>query len=80
MTDVLVTDELAETLPGSAESWRTGTPPPRVPASLIVDRTLSPRARLAAWKRRHAERAEHARTVFRDSRQPERGLPVARAG
>ena len=74
-----MTDLLTEVLPGSAESWREGTPPPRVPASLIVDRTLSPRARLAAWKRRHAERGAHARQVFHDSRHPERGLPVARA-
>jgi ABC-type multidrug transport system fused ATPase/permease subunit len=74
-----MSDVTTEPLPGSAETWRGDPPAPRVPPSLRVDRTLPPSERLAAWRRRHHERGEHARAVFRDSRNPERGLPVARA-
>ena len=74
-----MSDVTAELLPGSAETWRDDPPAPRVSPSLRVDRTLPPSARLAAWKRRHQERGAHARAVFHDSRNPERGLPVARA-
>ena len=73
-----MSDVTAELLPGSAETWRDDPPAPRVSPSLRVDRTLPPSARLAAWKRRHQERGAHARAVFHDSRNPERGLPVAR--
>ena len=74
-----MSDVTTELLPGSAETWRDDPPAPRVSPSLRVDRTLPPSARLAAWKRRHQERGAHARAVFHDSRNPERGLPVARA-
>lgn len=75
-TDTLPVREL---LPGSADTWRTDAPEPRLPASLHIDRSLPPRARLDAWQARHRLRAERARRVFADSRAPERGLPVARA-
>ncbi|MBK7821022.1 MAG: ABC transporter ATP-binding protein [Tessaracoccus sp.] len=75
-----MTDLLSEELPGSRATWREGAPEPRIPAELTVDRTLTPSERLAAWKHRHAVRAERARAVFNASRNPERGLPVARAG
>ncbi len=71
--------DMTELLPGSADSWREESPAPRVPPSLVVDRTLPTAARLAAWKARHAERGVRARDVFHASRHPERGLPVARA-
>ena len=74
-----MTDLLDQRLAGSAETWREGAVPPRVPDSLRVDRSLPAPERLARWKQRHHERAEHARTVFADSRSPERGLPVARS-
>ena len=78
MTDT-GTGTVTELLPGSAATWREDAPPARLPDELRVDRTLPPRQRLAAWRRRHALRRERAVAVFADSRNPERGLPVARA-
>lgn len=74
-----MSDLRIEALPGSAETWRDEPLAPRVSEEMRVDRTLSTAERLAAWKRRHALRTEHARAVFHASRHPERGLPVARA-
>ena len=74
-----MTDTLTERLPGSAATWRDDPPAPRVAPDLRVDRTLSPPQRLAAWRRRHRLRREHAQAVFAASRNPERGLPVARS-
>ena len=77
MTDTLTGD--AELLPGSASTWRTTAPEPRIPEALHVDATLSPRVRLARWQARHALRRQRAQRVFADSGNPERGLPVAGA-
>ncbi len=77
MTDTLTGD--AELLPGSASTWRTTAPEPRIPEALHVDATLSPRVRLARWQARHALRRQRAQRVFADSGSPERGLPVAGA-
>ncbi|MDO5534978.1 MAG: ABC transporter ATP-binding protein [Propionibacteriaceae bacterium] len=73
MTDV------TELLPGSAATWQDTAPAPRIDPALHIDTTLPPRERLAAWVRRHALRRQHAVAVFAASRNPERGLPVARA-
>ena len=74
-----MTDLLEQRLAGSAETWRDGPVPPRVPASLRVDRSLPASERLERWRQRHRERGAHAREVFAASRSPERGLPVARS-
>ena len=66
-------------LAGSAETWWSAAPEPRVPAEPEIDRSLSPRQRLAAWKARHRLRAQRAATGYARSRNPERGLPVAGA-
>jgi ABC-type multidrug transport system fused ATPase/permease subunit len=67
-------------LRGSAETWRDGPPPARVPTELIPQRTGSARTRLAAWRRRHELRARRADEFYASSRRPERGLPVADSG
>lgn len=72
-----MTDVATPVLAGSAETWREGPGEPPVPDALRVDRTLPPRARLAAWQARHRLRAARAASVFAESRAPERGLPVA---
>ncbi|HMR50719.1 MAG TPA: ABC transporter ATP-binding protein [Arachnia sp.] len=74
-----MSDVTPELLPGSRATWRDGEPEPRIPPELIPDRTLTPSQRLAAWKNRHAVRAGRAKAVYHASRNPERGLPVARA-
>ncbi|MFT3876628.1 MAG: ABC transporter ATP-binding protein [Propioniciclava sp.] len=63
----------------SAETWRDAPAPARVSPELAVDTSLPPRQRLAAWKRRHQVRAERATSVYADSRNPARGLPVSGA-
>ncbi|WP_232548803.1 ABC transporter ATP-binding protein [Propioniciclava soli] len=79
MTDrTAVVGAADELLPGSAATWRQEPEAARIPASLHVDRTLPPRHRLDRWVARHRERQDHARAVFAASRNPERGLPVAR--
>ena len=62
---------------GSAETWRTAPPAPRVPAELDPPGTGSVFERLRAWRRRHLLREQRARDYFAASRRPERGLPVA---
>ena len=62
---------------GSAETWRTEPPAPRVCAELRPPHTGSVFDRLRAWRRRHLLRERHAQDYFAASRQPERGLPVA---
>ncbi|MFP5416710.1 MAG: ABC transporter ATP-binding protein [Actinomycetes bacterium] len=80
MTDVAAEVPGGQTLlSGSADTWRSAPAEPRIPAELTVDRTLPPRERLEAWRRRHQVRAERAASVFVASRNPERGLPVARS-
>ncbi len=62
---------------GSAETWRTAPPAPRVPPELAPPTTGSVRDRLRAWRRRHLLREQRAQDYFAASRRPERGLPVA---
>jgi ABC-type multidrug transport system fused ATPase/permease subunit len=62
---------------GSAETWRTVAPTPRVPPELIPPAEGSPRVRLRAWRQRHLLRERRAQEYFADSRRPERALPVA---
>lgn len=68
-----------ERIPGSAATWCFGASVPRVLPELRIDPSLPRRERLAAWRERHRLRGERARSVFAESRSPERGLPVARA-
>lgn len=70
--DELIDDPLST----SADTWRTDPPEPRVPPLLLRRRSgIGPR--LADWHARHALRRAHAAEVYRASRNPERGLPVA---
>jgi ABC-type multidrug transport system fused ATPase/permease subunit len=62
---------------GSAETWRTEPPAPRVPEELRPPETGSVFDRLRAWRRRHLLRERRAQDYFAASRRPERGLPVA---
>ncbi len=62
---------------GSAETWRTAEPTPRVPPELIPPATGSTRERLRAWRQRHLLRERRAQEYFASSRQPDRALPVA---
>ncbi|WP_040162430.1 ABC transporter ATP-binding protein [Nigerium massiliense] len=67
-----------EFLASSRDTWREGAAPARLPRELeSIDRSAGPRERLDAWRERHRLRGERARTFFRESRNPERGLPVA---
>lgn len=77
MAEVSTATGVAEVLPGSAATWRTGPLPPRLPAALAVDRTLPMPERLRRWKVRHLLRRTRAEEFFASSRHPERGLPVA---
>lgn len=77
MTDTRTAEDAGELLPGSAATWRSDPPEAPVPASLVIDRTLPPPARLRAWVGRHRARRANAERVFAESRSPERGLPVA---
>lgn len=63
----------------SAETWASGPAEPRVPDNLRIDTSLPMGERLARWRDRHRIRGERAREVFASSRNPERGLPVARS-
>lgn len=67
---------MAELLTGSAETWRTEPAAPRLPAHLL-DRPRGPLRRLRALLARHHARTAHAREVYRDSRAPKQGFPVA---
>ena len=62
---------------GSAETWRTTEPSPRVPPELIPPTEGSLRDRLRAWRQRHRLREHRAEDYFAASRRPERALPVA---
>ncbi|HLL62016.1 MAG TPA: ABC transporter ATP-binding protein [Propionibacteriaceae bacterium] len=62
---------------GSAETWRTTEPTPRVPPELLPPTDGSARDRLRAWRQRHRLREQQARDYFAASRRPERALPVA---
>jgi ABC-type multidrug transport system fused ATPase/permease subunit len=62
---------------GSAETWRTAPPDRRIPPDLDPPKTGSASDRLRAWRRRHLIREQRARDYFTETRQPERGLPVA---
>jgi len=64
-------------LAGSAETWRDGPPPSRVPTELHPPRTGSTRSRLRAWRRRHLLRERRAQEFYAAQRAPVRGLPVA---
>ena len=62
----------------SADTWRDRTlDPPAVPPELVPPTEASIRQRLRALRRRHLLREERARVVFEQSRNPERGWPVA---
>ena len=69
--------ELQHDLRGSAETWREGPEPERVPPALSPPRSGSGGSRLRAWRARHLLREHRAREYFATSRNPERGLPVA---
>ncbi len=69
MTDLLAT---------SADTWLEGhRSEPEVPRALIPPVDASVRLRVAALRQRHRLRQERAETAFRDSRNPDRGWPVA---
>ncbi len=69
----------ADLLASSAATWRdTADATPRIPADL-TDRGGPIATRLPRWRARHARRARRARDVYQRSRNPERGLPVARS-
>jgi ABC-type multidrug transport system fused ATPase/permease subunit len=62
----------------SADTWRDRTlDPPAVPPELVPPSDVSIPERLRALRRRHLLREERARAVFAQSRNPERGWPVA---
>ncbi|WP_411284906.1 ABC transporter ATP-binding protein [Lapillicoccus sp.] len=62
----------------SADTWRDRTlDPPALPPELVPPSDASIRERLRALRRRHLLREERARAVFAQSRNPERGWPVA---
>lgn len=69
---------MTELLAGSAASWRPGPAEEAVPDALRVDRTVGVRGRWTNWVARHRLRQQRARAFFAGSRDPERGLPVAR--
>ncbi len=69
--------ELQRGLRGSAETWRVGAAPDRIPTALIPTGSGPWRARLRAWRQRHLLRERRAVDYFASSRAPERGLPVA---
>ena len=62
----------------SADTWRDRTlDPPAVPPELVPQGDASILERLRALRLRHLLREARARTVFAQSRKPERGWPVA---
>jgi ABC-type multidrug transport system fused ATPase/permease subunit len=73
------------TMSDSAQTWdadRTRSAvedgvTPRVPAELIPPKTGTVGERLSAWHKRHLLREKRAHDYYTQSRQPERGLPVA---
>ena len=68
---------IEDPLAGSAGTWvERPDAAVRVPP-LLTDRGGDPGERFAAWRARHALRAQRARDFYAQSRNPERGLPVA---
>ncbi|HEY9293744.1 MAG TPA: ABC transporter ATP-binding protein [Microlunatus sp.] len=69
----------------SAATWdadrtrraRAGELPSRISAELRVPKHVSVRTRLRAWHHRHLVREDRADRFYAQSRNPERGLPVA---
>jgi ABC-type multidrug transport system fused ATPase/permease subunit len=61
----------------SADTWANSNPTPGLPDGLKVRRGLPWTERLAALRERHRLRGERARVFYAQSRNPERGLPVA---
>lgn len=61
----------------SATTWRDGAAPSRLPEGLDVPRGGGPRRRMAAFIRRHRQRAETARITCAEAGEPRRGFPVA---
>ena len=62
----------------SADTWRDRTlDRPAVPPDLVPPTDATARERLRALRRRHLLREGRARDVFAQSRNPERGWPVA---
>jgi len=76
-----VTNEMTvvpDLLASSADTWRDRTlDPPAMPPELVPPSNASIRERLRALRRRHLLREERAKAVFAQSRNPERGWPVA---
>ena len=69
---------MPDLLATSADTWRDRTlDPPAVPPELVPPRDASVRERLRALRRRHLLRERRARAVFQESRNPDRGWPVA---
>ena len=66
-------------LPGSATSWQSyDHEQRRIPDELVVPSArIGARARMRAWHGRHMLRQQRAQTTYDNSRNPERGLPVA---
>ncbi|SEE71853.1 ABC transporter ATP-binding protein [Ruania alba] len=64
-------------LPGSAETWQPPADEPAIPDALRPPTTGTRRERLQAWRGRHLLREQRAKDTFTNSRNPERGLPVA---
>ncbi|GAA4897008.1 ABC transporter ATP-binding protein [Tessaracoccus lubricantis] len=79
---------MSELLAGSARTWRTEPPEPRLPEMLRALRpdagladvrrpAQGPNGRLRALLARHHVRGANAQAIYRDSRAPEHGFPVA---
>lgn len=65
-------------LPDSESTWRDpGSRPPAVSPALEPPADATPAERLSALRDRHRLRREQAEEVYRTSRAPERGWPVA---
>ena len=69
--------QLDDPMASSAATWLDRPDAaPRVP-TLLTERRGGAAERFAAWRARHALRAQRARDFYAGSRNPERGLPVA---
>ncbi|TRY17646.1 ABC transporter ATP-binding protein [Tessaracoccus rhinocerotis] len=64
----------------SADTWREGPLPSRLPEGFEVPVGAGPRRRVSAFRRRHSVRSATAKAVYDDARAPERGFPVATSG
>ena len=72
-----MSEVLTHPLATSADTWREGPVPDRVPAGLGAPRGVPLHRRLAALRRRHAIRHDVAERRLTESRNPVRGFPVA---